>query len=289
MMSEPRLWRDTGAILVESLWWDAGRRAMLWTDITAGALHISPADAPVDGSGDETFLVPPPLPSFQPAAAGGYVAALGDRVVRLDARGEILDTLATVQHRHPEMRLNEGKCDPFGSFVVGSMDLKDESPDGALYRVHPDGRLETLLGGLGVANGFEWSDDGTTFYFTDTAVSTIYAAEYSAEGPLGEPRALLTGLPSDGLARDDEGGFWSGLYGEGAVVRRLADGTVTDRIALPAPNITSVAFGGDDLTMLFVGSARENLDESALVAHPGSGGVFAVETGRRGRPVEVFG
>lgn len=283
------LWRDARAILVESLWWDAERRAMRWTDISTGTLHTSPLEGRPDGGDDESALLPPPLASFQPAASGGFVAALGDRVVLLDADGRLGETLAVVPHRHPELRLNEGKCDPFGAFVVGSMDLRDESPDGALYRVHPDGRLETLLGGIAVANGFEWSDDGRTFYFTDTPVKTVYSCSYEPDGSLGEPRPLLTGLPSDGLARDRDGGFWSGLFGEGAVVRRLADGRVTDRIELPAPNITSVAFGGDDLSTLFVGSAREQLEEHDLEAHPRSGGVFTVETAVRGYPVHRFG
>ncbi len=283
------LWRDSRAILVESLWWDAGRRAMRWTDISTGTLHTSPREGAADGSDDESVLLPPPLASFQPAADGGFVAALGDRVVLLDAEGVLRETIADIPHRHPELRLNEGKCDPFGSFVVGSMDLRDESPDGALYRVHPDGRLETLLGGISVANGFEWSDDGRTFYFTDTPVKTVYSCSYDGTGPLGEPQPMLTGLPSDGLARDRDGGFWSGLYGEGAVVRRLADGTVTDRIELPAPNITSVAFGGDDLGTLFVGSAREHLEEHELEAHPHSGGVFTIDTATHGYPVHRFG
>ncbi|MGA1836230.1 SMP-30/gluconolactonase/LRE family protein [Herbiconiux sp. 11R-BC] len=290
-----RLWRDTRAILVESLWWDAERRAMRWTDISAGALHTSPLDAAPDGSGDEVVRLPPPLASFQPARAGGFVAALGDRVVLVEAGGRIRSTLATVPHRHTELRLNEGKCDPFGAFVVGSMNLRDESPDGALYRVHPpgrghpEGRLETLLGGVSVANGFEWSDDGSTFFFTDTPVNTVYAAPYSAEGPLGEPVPVLMGLPSDGLARDRDGGFWSGLYGDGAVVRRTDDGRVTDRIELPAPNITSVAFGGPELSTLFVGSAREQLTEEELAAHPASGGIFALDVGRQGFSVNAFG
>ncbi|WP_290803956.1 SMP-30/gluconolactonase/LRE family protein [Herbiconiux sp.] len=283
------LWRDAGAILVESLWWDAARRAMRWTDISTGELHTSPIDGAPDGSDDEVLRLPPPLASFQPNRTGGLVVALGDRVVVVDERGTITRTVAEIDHRHGELRLNEGKCDPFGAFVVGSMNLRDETPDGALYRVHADGRLETLLGGLSVANGFEWSDDGATFYFTDTTVKTVYRAPYSADGPLGEPVALLTGLPSDGLARDRDGGFWSGLYGEGAVVRRTAAGAVTDRIDLPAPNITSVAFGGDDLATLFVGSAREQLAEGELATHPSSGGIFALDTGRHGHPVNSFG
>jgi sugar lactone lactonase YvrE len=283
-----QVWRTGSAILVESLWWDSALGAMRWTDISAGTLHTGALDAAVDGTEDTAVRLPPPLASFQPSTGGGFIAALGDRVVLAAEDGSIERELATIRHRHAEIRLNEGKCDPFGNFVVGSMDLRDESPDGAIYRVRPNGSTEILLGGVAVANGFEWSDDGRTFYFSDTAVSTVYRADYDPDGSLSDARPLLTGLPSDGLARDSDGGFWSGLYGGGAVVRRTADGVVTDRIELPAPNITSVAFGGPDLSTLFVGSAREKLTEQELERHPGSGAIFAVPTSVRGFAVHPY-
>jgi sugar lactone lactonase YvrE len=58
---------------------------------------------------------------------------------------------------------------------------------------------------------------------------------------------------------------------------------------VPAPNVTSVAFGGPGFATLFVGTARENLEEAALEAAPLSGSIFAVDVGAVGRPVHVFG
>ncbi|MBI5160585.1 MAG: SMP-30/gluconolactonase/LRE family protein [Micrococcales bacterium] len=279
--------RNARAVLAESLWWDAEAEAVRWCDITAGTLHTSPWGGPADGSADAVSAFGPPLASFQPAADGGVVAAFGATVERVAPDGR-RDVIARVAHRHPLMRLNEGKCDPFGAFVVGSMDLGGDA-DAALYRVRPDGRLDVLLGGLGTANGFEWSDDGRTFFFTDTAVKTVYRAPYDPTGPLGEPEPLLVGRSSDGLSLDTDGCFWNGIYGEGRVVRWSPEGEILNEIDVPAPNVTSVAFAGPDLGTLLVASARENASEQQLERAPLSGGIFALDVGATGRPVHAFG
>lgn len=283
---EARVFRDTRAILVESPFWRPGE--LLWADISTGTVHVSPWEGAIDGSDDRVVAVEAPLGSFQPVDRGGYVAALGDRLVLLDDSFAITRTLAPIEHVHAGLRMNEGKCDPFGRFVAGSMNLTTGEPDGALYRVDAEGTLETLLGGFGVANGFEWSDDGRTFYFTDTSASTVFRSDYGPGDELGEPEPFLVGHPFDGLALDVDGGFWTGANGDGTVLHWSAGGELLDEIAIPAPNVTGVAFGGPDRSTLFVGTAREKLEEQDLRDAPLSGGVFAVDTATRGRPVHAF-
>lgn len=289
MADEIEVFRDTRAVLVESIWWDDRTDEVVWVDITAGLLHRGPLDGAVDGSDDRVVELPPPLSAVQPAVGGGYVAALRDRVVLLDADGRIERDLAALRHRHDGMRLNEGKVDPFGRFVVGAMELTSDAPDATLWSVAPHGGVRVLGGGYGVANGFEWSDDGRTMYVTDTATSTVYRAAYGSEGELGELEPFLVGRASDGLALAADGSFFNGLYGEGAVARWSADGDVVAEIAMPSPNITSVAFAGPDLDVLLVGSARENLTEEQLQRHPLSGGIFRLAPGATGRRIHTFG
>jgi sugar lactone lactonase YvrE len=109
-MSTPEVFRDTKAILGESLVWNASRNAMLWCDITAGLLHASPLDGPIDGSTDATLRLPAPLASFH-LAGNGFVVSLEDRVVLIDDDGNVTATLATIDHGRSGLRLNEGKVE----------------------------------------------------------------------------------------------------------------------------------------------------------------------------------
>jgi sugar lactone lactonase YvrE len=287
LTSDIRVLRDARAILVESLWWDPAGDVM-WNDITAGTLHRSPWTGAADGSDDTVLELPPPLASFQPADDGGFVAALGDRIVLVDAAGRITRELAQVAHTHDGMRLNEGKCDPAGRFVVGSMDLTEGDPDAAVYSIDGAGRLRTLVGGFGTTNGFEWTDGGRTMILTDTATTTVFRAPYSEDGELGELEPWIHGEMSDGLTLDADGYAWNGIYGAGKVIRWAPDGSKDLEVEVPAPNVTSVAFAGPDLRTLVIGTARENMTEEQLAEHPLSGGVFAIDTAVAGRPVEVF-
>ena len=308
----PRIFRDAKAILAESIVWDPAG-FVLWCDITSGLLYR----CPIDGMDDTVIELPPPLASFAPVAErseyeaarsedaaarsedaaprsedavarSGYVASLGDRVVLADAVGGIRN-LARIDHAHAGLRLNEGKCDPYGRWITGSMNLTTGDPDGALYSVTADGRVRVLRGGFGVANGFEWSLDDTEMFFTDTAVKTIYRAPYSETGELGNVKVFHCGEPHDGLTIDAEGFLWGGIYGGGRVVRYTPEGIEDVTVELPAPNITSVAFGGPGMSTLFVGSARENLTEEQLEAYPLSGAIFAIDTATHGRPARHFG
>ena len=290
------VFRETRAILGESLVWDAtGGGAMLWCDITAGLIHRSPLAAPADGSGDTVIALPAPVGSFHPCDLGGFIVSLGDRVVVVDAAGSITREVARIPHSREGLRLNEGKVDPAGRWVTGSMNLFDETPVGAFYAITGDGTVTVLEGGIGVANGLEWSADGARIWFTDTAAGTIYTGSYlhstlrghDAVGGRAEVRDVVAwhrGTMNDGLVLATDGTLWSSIYGGGVVEQYGPRGELLQRIALPAPNLTSGAFGGPDLGTLYVTSARENLSEEQLVDFPLSGSVFAIETGCRGFP-----
>jgi len=290
MNPTPSVFRDARAILGESLVLDdtAAAPAMLWCDISAGLLHRSVLAGDPAGADDSVLALPAPLASFHLASIGGepgYVASLGDRVVLADASGAIVRELAAIDHAHPGLRLNEGKVDPVGRWVTGSMDLTRGEPDGAFYSVGPEGGARVIAGGLGTANGLEWSLDGSRVYFTDTGVETIYTGDYSADGEITDVEVFHRGEMHDGLVIDADGWLWSAVYGGGVVVRYDPDGVERERHVFPVPNLTSVAFSG---STLYVTSARENLTEEQLRAHPLSGAVFALETTTTGRSARVF-
>ncbi len=295
-MSEPTeqytVFRHSQSILGESLVAEErdGQQSMLWCDITRGLLHSSPIGGATDGSQDTTIAMPAPLCSFHPSKVDGeegFVMSLKDRVVLTERDGTILRELAHIQHERPDTRMNEGKADPRGRWVSGSMDM-DEEPTGVYYSITADGTLTVLIEGLRVSNGLEFSDDGRTIFYTDTPLETIYRADYSDDGRVTNATPFLSDGPHDGLAMDVDGGFWTALYGGGRVIHYDAAGIRQFHIDLPAPNLTSVAFGGADLSTLYVCSARENLTAEQLAAHPLSGSVFAIPTHTTGRPPRIF-
>ena len=286
-MYEVHVFRRSSAILAESLVWDASLRSMRWCDISTGELVRSAINGPTSGDRDDRLYLPAPLASFHPAA-NGYVVSLADRVVLVDVQGSPTRELATIEHAHSGMRLNEGKVDPSGRWITGSMDLTREQPDGAFYSVTDNG-ARVLYGGIGTANGLEWSLDGGRVYFTDTSVGSIYMGTYTREGDIKDVSAFHHGAPHDGLTIDLDGCLWSAEYGRGRVTRFDPKGRELLSIDLPVPNVTSVAFGGDSLSTLFVASARENLSERELGEHPLSGAIFAIDTAVQGRLAAVYG
>ena len=286
-MYEVHVFRRSAAILAESLVWDSSLRSMRWCDISTGELIRSAINGPTNGDRDERLGLPAPLASFHPSA-DGFVVSLGSRVVIIDEQGAEVRELAAIEHAHSGMRLNEGKVDPSGRWITGSMDLTREQPDGAFYSVTEEG-ARVLFGGVGTANGLEWSLDGTRVYFTDTSVSSIYTGSYTRSGEIKDVAAFHHGAPHDGLTIDSEGCLWSAEYGRGRVTRFDPKGRELLSIELPAPNVTSVAFGGDSLSTLFVASARENLSERALGEFPLSGAIFAIDTAVQGRLAAVYG
>jgi sugar lactone lactonase YvrE len=284
------LYRPSTATLGESLVWDASADApaMLWCDIPAGIIHRSPLEVVDDD--DTEIALPAPVASFHLAEIGGepgFVVSLGDRIVLTDAGGLELRELARVEHDVAGMRLNEGKVDPAGRWVTGSMDPSGGSA-AAFYSVSPDGGARAIRRDIGTGNGLEWSLDGSRIYFTDTAEGTIYTGSYDGDGSIGDVEVFHSGSPHDGLTIDDDGWLWSAHYGEGVVVRYDESGTERERVELPVPNVTSVAFGGLDRRTLFVASAREGMEPDELERYPLSGSVFTVQTETPGRPARVF-
>jgi sugar lactone lactonase YvrE len=286
---EPRLFRSAKATLAESLVWDPDDDGdMLWCDIIEGTLHRSPEIGNAFGMQDGKARLESPLASFFPAADGGHVVSLGDRIVRIDDAGNQTSELAKITHAVDGMRLNEGKVDPFGRWVTGSLDPSGQS-HGVIYAIEPDGRVQVLVRGIGTSNGFEWSRDGKTMYFSDTDVQTIYRADYSREQELSNIEVVTVGHSHDGATMDADGYLWTAIYGEGRVMRVSPEGKEDVSIALPAPNVTSVAFGGADMSVLYVASARENMSPEELRSSPLSGSIFTIQTNTHGFVPYKFG
>jgi sugar lactone lactonase YvrE len=199
-----------------------------------------------------------------------------------------------IEHTVPRARFNDGKCDPAGRFLAGTMAYDLTSGAGCLYRLDPDRSVTRLLTGVTISNGLAWSGDGTTLYYIDSPAQGIDAFDYDVEtGRLANRRRLVeiphdAGLP-DGMTIDEDGCLWVGLYGGSAVHRYTPAGKLDVTVSFPATNITCPVFGGPGFGVLYVTSARDGLDDRELADQPHAGAVFAADVGTRGLPALRFG
>ena len=85
------------------------------------------------------------------------------------------------------------------------------------------------------------------------------------------------------MTTDQDGGVWIAHWGGGRISRFRPDGTFDRHIALPATNITSIAFAGEALDRMFVTSAALDSPDGE---HDGA--LFEVFSGAVGLPSRRF-
>jgi sugar lactone lactonase YvrE len=277
-----------GARLGEGPVWDERRQCLWWIDILGGLVHrLNPATGAVNA-----IAAGHDVGALALCDDGDLLIALPGQLVALDPETGRRVVLAPVAL--PGQRFNDGACDPRGRFWVGTLSYDRTPGAGALYRLAPGarlvsgGRLVPALTGVTVSNGIDWSPDGALMYYVDTETARIDVIDFGvAAGTLGTRREFAAidpadGVP-DGLAVDAEGGIWLALFGGHRVIRLDADGRLDREIRLPVSHPTSVAFGGPDLTDLYVTSATRALSAAELAEQPLAGALLRLRPGVAGR------
>lgn len=269
--------------------WDAEERALYWVDGT-GARVGNPTIWRLDPNTGKTqsWDIKRDIGALALRKSGGAVLALDDGFYLFDFATSALELVHAIDQDEPRSRLNDGKVDRRGRFLAGGMDDKEELGLCSLWRLDPDLSLHKLDDGIICSNGPCWSPDNKTFYFADTFQQIMWAYDYDLEnGELSNKREFAntaneTGF-FDGSTVDTEGCLWNALVIGGELIRYTPDGEEERRIGMPVKNITSIAFGGENLDELYVTSM-------ARVSHPaehehfnkqlkpqfGAGGLFRI-------------
>ncbi len=251
------------AVLGECPVWSAAEGVLYWADIDGRAIHRYD---PTSGL-DEAAPLPGRPGSFAlSASAERLLVALELRLVWFDRSTGVLDPWVDLEPPDRGNRSNDGRCDPAGRFVVGTMwpDTGDGLARGGLHRVGGDGTVETLEVGVGVPNGLAFDAARRRMYFADTPTRIIRLWDYDPDtGHRSGERVFfdygdLPGKP-DGACVDADGCYWSASVRGGAVIRITPEGTLDRRIELPVGAPTMPAFGGPDLTTLYVTSIGDRL------------------------------
>ena len=140
---------DARASLGECPTWSAREQVLYWVDINEPALHRFDPRTGLD----RTMPMPASIGSFALRERGGFVVALRTGIFLADADGRIERKVADAPYDPHHHRFNDGRCDPRGRFLVGTMNENRDAPSAALYRLDPDFSLHRLLGDITISNG----------------------------------------------------------------------------------------------------------------------------------------
>ncbi|MDB1087718.1 SMP-30/gluconolactonase/LRE family protein [Streptomyces sp. ACA25] len=265
------------AALGEGPTWDSVEQRLIWVDILSSRVHLFDP-----GSGRRSVLpTEQHVGAAKPRANGGLAVNLRDGIGLYDADGAFR---WLVREPVAGRRGNDAAVAPDGTLWAGTMSYAEKPGGGTLTRIGPGGEAVTVLPDVTVSNGTGWSPDGTLMYYIDTPTRRIDVFRW-ADGEVTDRRPLAgiedgAGFP-DGLTVDADGCVWVALWDGGALRRYTPDGRLDRTVELPVSRPTACAFGGADLTDLYVSSARIGTDPGAeplagsLLVLPGAGAGLA--------------
>ena len=209
--------------LAEGPLWDHTTHTLYFIDILGQKLHALRTDSTEQADQHREWSLPAmPGTVTLTEQAGVLLIAMQDGLYVLDTgTGTCVHTGVDCEPGVVDNRCNDGKADPHGRLVVGTMCL-DESDAGrgrgGLYSVDGSGsgqwQCRRLLSNMSIPNGLAWSKDGTRFFHADSPTGHIKEYQYDVstgdivgEGKIVVRMAADAGLP-DGLTIDDEDMLW---------------------------------------------------------------------------------
>ncbi len=188
-----------------------------------------------------------------------------------------------------KVRFNDGKCDKHGNILIGTMAsnfAEDWDKDlGELYHISPNGKYEILERNMAIPNGLAWSIDCKYFYHIDSIAKAVFVYDYNVETSEIKDRRKAVDFSNeegspDGMAIDSEGNLWVAMWAGHKVIKvNPSTGEKLSELQVPDTNVTSCAFGGDNLDELYI--TTEKVDEEG-------GNVYVYKTNVTGQPVFKF-
>lgn len=277
------------ATLGEGAIWHPTENKLYWVDIEGEQLHVYDPGT----KQNKSYPVGSRIGTVVPISSGGVLVALQNGIHKMDLKTGKLEFLVNPLP-DSAMRFNDGKCDPTGRFWVGSLAMDSRKKSSSLYRMDTDKTVHTMLNDVTISNGIVWTADRKTMYYNDTPTLTVQAFDFdNSTGKISNRRVVIT-IPSgmgapDGMTIDAEDKLWIALWGGYAVARFDPDsGQLLQKINVPAPHVTSCAFGGKNYEILYITTARAWVKPGTLTEFPLSGSLFAAKPGVKGVPANLF-
>ncbi|THG28705.1 SMP-30/gluconolactonase/LRE family protein [Naasia lichenicola] len=281
---------DEEHLLAEGPFWDAPRQQLLWVDILRGLVLRGRLQADGTIAVDDRLEFPHMVGAVASAESGAWIIAGQETLLYRRPDGELVDGPRVIP-AGSNRRLNDGKPDPAGRYIIGTLDFDEVSETEELLVLGSDGRLVVIDSDLTLSNGLGWSSDGSRFFSTDTLRKTIYVRHYDpGSGAMGERKVFLVttdGHP-DGMTMDSDDHLWVAMWGIGRVNRYSPSGELVAAIEVPALQPSSVTFAGPDLATLVITTASKGLSEEQKAARPLSGRLFTFRPGVTGQPPALW-
>lgn len=278
---------DVHATLGEGPVWVEREAALYWLDIKGCKIFRLDAEGEV-----QSWQTPFRIGSLAPRAGGGFIAGTEHGIALIDLDTGAFEVTQDPEADIPDNRFNDGKVDRAGRFWAGTMDDKEHSARGTLYRIDPDLGCMAIDHDYRVTNGPAFSPSGDLMYHNDSARRVTYVFDLDRDGNAANRREFARyekeqGYP-DGMTVDSEGCLWIAFWDGGCVRRYSPSGDCRETIEMPVSRPTSCAFGGINLDRLYITSARMGLDEEHLSREPQAGGLFMAAPRVKGIVERVF-
>jgi L-arabinonolactonase len=276
--------------LGEGVQWNPDEARLYWTDVYG--LRLYRCDE--EGQQLESWELPEKLASFAFDSSGDLLAAFASGLFRFRPKTGLRDRLTHFEPEEPNTRLNDGRCDRAGRFIVGGCHEGFYNPVSTVVSYAGGRDARTLLTDVALTNGIAFSKDGRRLYFTDSESLAYHAYAYDPEtGELGE-RTLFALIPrgrgfADGACVASDDSLWSARYYGGLVQQYLPDGQEGQQVLVPTRCVACVCFGGKNLDTLFITTGRKDLGAKERTQDPHAGGLFRARVQHVGLPESRFG
>jgi sugar lactone lactonase YvrE len=285
MSQSARLLLDCQCQLGEGPIWHAGRQHLFFFDINEQTLFAVTAAGEIADS----WLFNETVAAAAVVDDHTLVLATETGLKEFDLATGGMNRINEIEADNPLTRTNDSRVHPSGGFWIGTMTRAEEEPGGSVYH-YRSGVLTTIKSNVKIPNATCFSPDGRIAYWTDTPTKKIMqvATDPATGLPVGEWTLFADvsegrGYP-DGAVVDNEGYLWNAKWGGSCVVRHAPDGSIDRIVEVPVSQVTCPAFGGPDLTTLFITTAAKNLSEEQLAAEKHAGSLFAIDVDVAGQP-----
>jgi len=266
--------------------WDQQEQALYWVDSYGPTLYRYASDS---GQTELWQLPGKQVGSIALRERGGLILAMGQGFFAFDAESGQVEVIALPLAGRENLRLNDGKVDPFGSFVAGGMNIDYHQHENCpMLRLSAQLEVSEILDGFDCFNGPCFSDDGALLYVTGRTDGVIEVFDYGSQQRPRNGRVLLQDCNPDGATVDAEGFIWSAQWDDACLLRIAPDGSVDTRLEIPGQVVSSVMFGGADLNSIFVTTIGDSVHGATPVGDA-PGRVLVIEgSGFRGRAEPRF-